>query len=72
MDVVPADAALEDLDLQLRADVPHVPPQPDADVAAEQYLAVLGDPHEVELQVEASVGGPSITLHPGNVLGVVA
>ena len=67
-----ADVPLEDLDLQLRTDRPNDLAEPEADVASQQLLAVLGDPHEVELDVEAGMGGPSVVLHPGSLLEVVA
>ena len=72
MDVVLADMTLEDLDLRLRTDRPNDLAEPEADFASQQLLAVLGDPHQVELDVEAGMGGPSIVLHPRNVLEVVA
>jgi hypothetical protein len=62
----------EDLHLQLGADLPDDMPQTDADVRLQQLLAVLRDPDEVVLQVETSVGGPSVVLHLRNVLEVVA
>jgi hypothetical protein len=63
---------LEDLDLQLRADVPHKLPQTDGYVRPQPLLAVFRDPHEVVLQVEAGVGGPSVVLHPEERTEVVA
>ena len=72
VDVVLADVPLEDLDLQLRADIPHELPQADGDIRPQQLLAVLGDPHEVELDIEAGMGSPSVVLHPPNVLEVIA
>ena len=51
---------LEDLDLQLRTDRPNDLAEPEADFAPEQLLAVLRDPHQVELDVEVGVGGPSV------------
>ena len=72
MDMILAHMPLHDLDLQLRADVSHELPQTDGYVRPQQLLAVLGDPHEVVLQVEPSMGGPSVVLHPRNVLEVIA
>ena len=72
MDVVDAHVTLEDLDLQLRTDRPNDLAEPDADFASEKLLAVFGDPHQVQLDVEPSVGGPSVVLHHANVLQVVA
>jgi hypothetical protein len=46
--------------------------EPEADVTSQDLLAVLGDPHQVELDVEAGMGGPSVVFHPANVLEVVA
>ena len=72
VDVVDAHVALEDLDLQLRTDRPNDLTEPEADVASLDLLAVLRDPHQVELYVKARVGGPSVVLHPGSLLEVVA
>src|SRR4051794_669320 len=72
VDVVAADVPLEDLDLQLRTDRPNDLAETDADVASQELLAVLRDPHQVQLDVEPGVGGPSVVLHPRNVLEVVA
>src|SRR5262249_54458861 len=63
---------LEDLDLQLRTDVPHELPQADGDIRPQQLLAVLGDPHQVELDVKARMGGPSVVLHPPYLFEVIA
>ena len=62
--MIPADVTLEDLDLQLRTDRPNDLAEPEADFASQQLLAVLRDPHQVELDVEAGMGGPSVVLHP--------
>jgi hypothetical protein len=70
--MVLAHVPLEDPDLQLRADVSHELPRADGYVRPQQLLAVFRDPHEVILQVEASVGGPSIVLHPEERTEVVA
>src|SRR5947209_536766 len=51
VDVVTADVTLEDLDLQLRTDHPNELAEPDADVASKELLAVLRDPHQVQLDV---------------------
>jgi hypothetical protein len=59
---------LEDLDLQLRADFPHELPQTDGYVRPQQLLAIFRDPDEVILQVIAGMGGPSVVVHPANVL----
>ena len=72
MDMVLAHVPLEDLHLQLRADVSHDLPQTDGYVRPQQLLAILGDPHEVVLQVESGVGGPSVVLHPEERTEVVA
>lgn len=72
MDVVRADVLLEDLDLRLRTDRPNDLAEPEADVTSQQRLAVLRDPHQVELDIEPGMGGPSVVLHPGNLLEVVA
>ena len=72
MNVVHADVPLEGLDLQLRTDPSHDLAEPKADVASQQLLAVLRDPHQVALDVEAGVGGPSVVLHAGSLLVVVA
>ena len=70
--VIDADMSLENLDLQLRTDRPDDLAEPEADVTPQQLLAVLGDPHQVELDIKAGVGGPSVVLHPGSLLEVVA
>lgn len=72
MDVVRADLPLEDLDLQLRTDRPNDLTESEADVAAQQLIAVLRDPYQVELDVEAGMGGPSVVLHSPIILEVVA
>ena len=51
MHVVLADVPLDDLNLELRADIPHNLPQTDAYVRLQQLFAVLRDPHKVVLQV---------------------
>src|SRR5262245_55432419 len=53
VDVILADVTFEDLGLQLRTDRPDDLAEPQADVASQQLLAILGDPHQVELDVEA-------------------
>ncbi len=63
---------LEDLDLQLRTDRAPDLAEPEADVASQELLAVLRDLYQVELDVEAGMGGPSVVLHPGSLLEVVA
>ena len=72
MDVIAADVPLEDLHLQLRTDRPNDLAEPEADFTPQQLLAVLGDPHQVLLDVEARVGGPSGVLHPPILTEVVA
>lgn len=72
MDVVPTDVPLDDLHLQLVADLTHIFPKPQADLAAEQLLAVLRDSYEVVLQVEPSMCGPSIVLNPPLLTEVIA
>jgi hypothetical protein len=72
VDVGDAHVTLEDLDLQLRTDRPNDLAEPDADFALEKLLAVFRDPHQVELDVELGVSGPSVVLHHPNVLEVVA
>ena len=72
MDLVLAHRPLEDFDLQLGTDVPHELPQADGDIRPQQLLAVLGDPHQVLLEVKARVGGPSGVLHPPRLTEVVA
>ncbi len=62
----------EDLDFQLRADVSHQLPRADGYIRPRQLLAVLGDPHQVELDVEARVDGPSVVLRPPILTEVVA
>src|SRR5262249_8667337 len=59
---------LENLNLQLRADVSYKLPQADGYVRPQQLLTVLRDPHKVVLQVESGVRRPSVVLHPTNVL----
>ena len=66
--MVLAHVSLEDLDLQLRADVSYELPQADGYVRPQQLLAVLGGPHKVVLQVESGVGCPSVVLHAANAL----
>jgi hypothetical protein len=66
--MVLAHVPLQDLDLQLRAEVSHELPQADGNVRPQQLLAVLGDPDKVVLQVEPGVGCPSVVLHTANVL----
>ena len=72
MDVVDADVPLEDLDLQLRTDRPNDLSEPGPDVASQQLLTILRDPYQVQLDVEPGMGGPSVVLHPGSLLEVVA
>ena len=70
--VVLAHMPLHDLNLQLRADVPHDLPQTDAYVRLQQFLAVFRDSHNVVFQVKSCVRRPPIMLHLLNVLKVVA
>jgi hypothetical protein len=42
------------------------------DFASKELLAVLRDPHQVQLDVEPGMGSPSVVLHPGSLLEVVA
>ena len=63
---------LENLDLQLRTDRSHDLAEPEADVAAQQFLAVFRDPHQVELDVETGVGCATVMLHPSVILEWVA
>jgi hypothetical protein len=72
VDVIDAAVTLEDLDLRLRTDRPNDLAEPDADVASQELHAVLRDPHQVQLDVEPGMGGPSVVLHPANVPDVVA
>ena len=72
MHVIDAHVTLEDLGLQLRTDRPNDLAEPEADVATKQLLAVFRDPHQVQLDVELGVGGPSVLLHHQNVLEGVA
>ena len=72
MHVVLADVPLDDLNLELRADIPHNLPQTDAYVRLQQLFAVLRDPHKVVLQVKSCVRRSPIMLHLLNVLKVVA
>jgi hypothetical protein len=59
-------------ELATKADVSHELPQPDAYIRLQQLLTVLRDPHQVELDIETRVGGPSVVLHPGSLLQVIA
>jgi hypothetical protein len=68
VDMVLTHVALEDLDLQLRADVSHDLPQTDGYVRPQQLLAIFRDPHEVILQVISRMGRPSVVVHVANVL----
>jgi hypothetical protein len=70
--MVLANVALEDLDLQLCTDRSHDLAEPEADVASQQLLAVLRDPHQVELDVKASVCSSTLVFHPPVILGRVA
>jgi len=72
VNMVLADVDLENLDLQLRTDRSHDLAEPEADVAAQQRLAVLGDPHQVELDVETGMGCATEVLHPAVILEWVA
>ena len=46
--------------------------EPEADVASQQLLAVLRDPHQVELDVKTRVGCATVVLHPYVILERVA
>ena len=73
MNVICDHVPLEDVDLQLRTDrAARTVREPEANVAAQKLLPVLGDPYQVELDVEPGMGGPSVVFHPANVLEVVA
>jgi hypothetical protein len=70
--MVLADMALENLDLQLRTDRSHDLAEPEANVAAQQLLAVLRDSHQVEFDVETRMGCATVMLHPSVILERVA
>ena len=70
--MVNADVALEDLDLQLRTDRSHDLAEPEADVTPQQLLAILRDPHQVELDVETGMGCATVVLQPSVILEWVA
>ena len=72
MNMVLADVTLEDLDLQLRTDRSHDLAEPETDVASQQLLAVLRDPHQVELDVKTGVSCTTVVLHPSVILERVA
>jgi hypothetical protein len=72
VNMVLADVTLENLDLQLRTDRSHDLAEPEADVASQQLLAVLRDPHQVELDVKTRVGCATVVLDPYVILERVA
>ena len=63
VDVVARDRPLQDLDLVRPADFAHQFSETNPDLADQDTLAVLGDPDEVVLQVEAAMRAGAVVLH---------
>ena len=62
--MVLANVTIEDLDLQLRTDRSHDLAEPKTNVASQQLLALLRDPHQVKLDVKVSVCCSTVVFHP--------
>ena len=61
--VVLADVALQDMHIQLAADLPDQFPDPKADWTDQHRLAVLRHPHQVQVDLEHAVGPMAILAH---------
>ena len=72
MDMVLANMPFENLDLQLRTDRSHDLAEPETNVTPQQLFAVLGDPHQVGLDVKAGVCRSTVMFHPPVILERVA
>ena len=72
VDMVLAHMTLENLNLQLRTDRSHDLAEPGANIASQQLLAVLRDPHQVELDVKARMRCSSVVFHPSVIPARVA
>ena len=67
MHVVPRHMPLQNLDLVRPTNLPYQFPQPSPHRTRQHWLAVLGDPDEVVLDVKSGMGGSTVVFHPSSV-----